>query len=95
MAAEMRRMGCYEISLGDTIGYLEILFVIIVRLFQSPQALSDLIGDLNNAVRCWNTRNYCIHVRCSNERGKYLPKKLWINPCRKKLDKGHCVDDID
>ena len=71
VAAEMRRMGCYEISLGDTIGYLEILFVIIVGLFQSPQALSDLIGDLNNAVRCWNTRNYCIHVRCSSERGQY------------------------
>ena len=45
VAAEMRRMGCYEISLGDTIGYLEILFVIIVRLFQSPQALSDIIEN--------------------------------------------------
>ena len=27
VAAEMRRMGCYEISLGDTIGYLVLLFL--------------------------------------------------------------------
>ena len=47
-------------------------------------------------IKRWtNSSGACAVNLKEYQRGKYLPKKLWINPCRKKLDKGHCVDDID
>ena len=46
VAAEMRRMGCYEISLGDTIGNFTLACIHLQRAHQ-------VLGLQGQLLQCW------------------------------------------